>query len=372
MIYCRRGAARGWLLSLALLLGGLGLVQPAGAADGYSLDFGRARVLPPGKVEVSAAHLRMDEHIDLLDLREREISAQTAKAFPGLGDMRGARLLLNWGLLPTTQLHGEYAWRNLDNGLLQMDIDSYELSLRQLLRRAAPGRPALLLDFGARVNRAGDSVIRAVDEIDLFVKRINRNYSVAETPTHLVVGNGSATAFFPKADHPRLAVAVEDLLDVTPFLRATCGWTLGAWEPALFVELGHSWIDSTIDSNLNAIVGTTFAAAAADFPIDLKRSESYLKGGFNLYGPGPWGTQGNLRYEYLHLERDSGLDAVNDNHILKADLILPLAKHWALNLGATYYHRQLNGVIPFLYNRYTQSTYDHDYGTAHLGVVARF
>ena len=325
-----------------------------------------------GAVELSALHLRMDDHIDLFDFREREISAQTVSTFSGLGDLRGARLMANWGVFAATQVHGEYSWRNLDNGLLKMDIDSYELSVRQLVRSAGPGPSAWALDFGTRINRSGDQNIRSIAEIDLFVKRINRNYSVSQTPTHLLIGNGPATAFFPRANTPQLQVSVENLFDITPFIRVTSGWSLGAWEPALFVEVGRSWVDSSIDSNLNTIVGTTFASVAADFPLKLDREETYAKAGFNLYGPGPLGTLGNLRYEYVRLDRPSGLDAVNYNHLLKADLVLPFTPRWALNLGASYYRRQLNGVIPFRYNRYTQSSYDHDYGTVHLGLVASF
>lgn len=367
-----RSSGNGWT-ALLLLLAALFLPRPAIAVGpDYFLDFGRVSVLPVGAVELTALHLRMDDHIDLFDFREREISAQSAKTFSGLGNLKGARLLANWGVFPATQLHGEYSWRNLDNGLLKMDIDSYELSARQLVRSASEGRSGWAIDFGGRINRSGDQTIRSIDEIDLFVKRINRNYAVSETPSHLVLGNGSATAFFPKATTPQLEVSVEDMADITPFVRGSCGWSLGAWEPAIFAELGRSWIDSTIDSNLNQIVGTTFTTVAADFPLHQDRVENYAKAGFNLYGPGPFGSRGNLRYEYLRLDRPSGLDAVNYNHSLKADLVLPVARQWALNLGATYYRRQLNGVIPFLYNRYTQSSYDHDYGTVHLGLVARF
>lgn len=361
------------LMVLALLLGSF--LRPGFArADNpnYFLDFGRVAVLPVGVVELSALHLRMDDRIDLFDFREREISAQTAQTFAGLGDLKGAQLLANWGLFPATQLHGEYSWRNLDNGLLKMDIDSYELSVRQLLRPGSAGTPAWSVDLGGRINRSGDQTIRSIPDIDLFVKRINRSYSVSQTPTHLVISNGPGTAFFPKSNTPPLQVSVEELFDITPFVRGSCGWTLGAWEPALFAEIGRTWIDSTIDSNLNQIVGTTFATVAADFPLQQDRVETYAKIGFNLYGPGPFGTQGNLRYQYLRLDRPAELDAVKDNHILKADLILPLTPHWALNMGATYYRRQLNGVIPFLYNRYTQTSYDHDYGSVHLGVTARY
>lgn len=360
-----------WLL--ALLLVAILSPRPVHAeGSGYFLDFSRPVVLPAGVVELTALHLRMDDHIDLFDVREREISVQTAQTFAGLGDLKGVRLLANWGVLPGTQLHGEYTWRNLDNGLMKLDIDSYELSLRQLLRQGEGGGPSWALDFGARLNRAGDQTIRSVPDIDTFVKRINRNYSISQSPTHLIIGNGSGSAFFPKASTPQLQVAVEDLSDLTPFVRGSCGWALGAWEPTVFVELGRSWIDSRIDSNINSIVGNLLTTPAANFPLVLDRTETYAKAGFNLYGPGPFGTQGNLRYEYLQIDRSADLDAVKENHILKADLILPLTPSWALNLGATYYRRQLNGVIPFLYNRYTQTTYDHDYGTAHLGVVARF
>lgn len=369
---CSGRSAPVWVMVLMLLAGGLFPRSAKADGPGYFLDFSRVAVLPVGVVEFTALHLRMDDHIDLFDFREGEISAQTAQTFAGLGDLKGARVLANWGLLPATQLHGEYSWRNLDNGLLKMDIDSYELSVRQLWRPGSTGRLALAVDFGARINRSGDQSIRSIPEIDLLVKRINRNFSISQTPTHLVISNGPGTAFFPRANTPQLQVSVEDLSDFSPFVRGSCGWPLGAWEPALFVELGRSWIDTTIDSNLNQIIGTTFSTAEAEFPLQLDRVETYAKAGFNLYGPGPFGSRGNLRYEYLRLDRSAELDAVKENHILKADLVLPVTPHWALNLGATYYRRQLNGVIPFLYNRYTQSTYDHDYGTAHLGVVVRF
>lgn len=372
MKLCSQRSVQIWWLAFLLLVA-VFLPRLARAEQaGYQLDFSRASVLPVGEVEWTALHLRMDDHIDLFDVREREVSAQTARTFSGLGDQKGARLLANWGLFPATQLHGEYSWRNLDNGLLKMDIHSYELSVRQLLRPARAARPAWSVDVGARLNRTGDQTIRSVSEIDTFVKRINRNYSVSQSPTHLIIGNGSGTAFFPKANNPGLQVSVEDLSDLTPFVRGSCGWTLGSWEPTVFAEWGRSWIDARIDSNINSIVGNLLTTPAANFPLVLDRTETYLKGGFNLYGPGPFGTQGNLRYEYLRLDRSAGLDAVKENHILKADLILPLTPRWALNLGATYYRRQLNGVIPFLYNRYTQTSYDHDYGTAHLGVVVKF
>lgn len=369
---CTRRRSPVWLAVLLLIAGAV--LPPAVQAENTDafLDFFRPTVMPVGQVEVSALHLRMDDRIDLFDVREREISAQTAQSFTGLGDLKGARLLANWGLLPATQLHGEYSWRNLDNGLLKMDIHSYELSVRRLLLPGASGHPSWSLDLGTRINLAGDQTIGSIAGIDSFVKRINRNYSVSQSPTHLIIGNGSGTAFFPKASTPPLQVSLEDLSDITPFLRASCGWTLGAWEPALFLELGRSWIDSRIDSNINSIVGTLLTTSAADFPLVLDRTETYAKTGFNLYGPGPFGTRGNLRYEYLRIDRSEELDAVKENHILKADLILPLTPRWALNLGATYYRRQFNGVIPFLYNRYTQTSFDHDYGTAHLGVVASF
>ncbi len=344
----------------------------AGAADGFFLDFGRVKLPAVGQWEVAGFHLRMDDHIDLLDFREREVSAQTARTFAGLGDLKGARVIANYGLGQNTRLQGGYTWRNLHNGLLEINIDTYELALGQRLLAGEGAAPTILLQIGGRINRAGDQTIRSVSDIDLFVKRLNRNYTISQTPTHLVIGNGPGTAFFPKATNPPLEVVVEDMADYTPFLGLACGWRLGDWEPALLLEVGRTWVDSRIDSNINAIVGTTLTTRAAEFPLDLERTEHYAKLGFNLYGPGPWGTFGNLRYEYQRLDRPDGLTEIRDNHLLKGDLILPLNSTWALNLGATYYRRQLNGVVPFLYNRYSQTTFDHDYGIAHLGVIARF
>lgn len=250
-----------------------------GAAGGLFLDFGRAALPAGGQREVAGYHLRMDEHIDLLDFRDREISAQTARTFAGLGDLKGARVLGNYGLSDHTMLSGGYTWRSLHNGLLDIHIDTYELGLSRQLGALEGGRPALLVKVGGRINRAGDQTIRSIPEIDRFVKRINRTYSISHTPTHLVVGNGAGTVFFPKASNPALAVKVEEMADYTPFVGLTCGWRLGAWEPSVLLELGRTWVDSRIDSNINAIVGTSLTTRAAPFPLELERTEHYAKVG---------------------------------------------------------------------------------------------
>jgi hypothetical protein len=106
-----------------------------------------------------------------------------------------------------------------------------------------------------------------------------------------------------------------------------------------------------------------------ELPIDLSRNESYWKGGFSVFLRTPFRTLTYLEYSYVRLNRDADLGYVNYNHIVRAKIDYFLKSNVILSVGGEYLHRQFNGQIPFMYNKYSQTNFDHRYGWAEVGVV---
>lgn len=357
---------------LALSMTNISAIEPATAGEiTFFRDFATSEVPDPGSVELSADYLRMNDAIDLFDFRERETDA--AASSPALGDLQGGKLMVNMGLYPKTGLHLSYSRIDLEAGPVKFPIDSFDLYLRrQLLSQKRGGLFQGSLDIGGRYDRAADRTMSRASDIDSFIKRIDPQLSIRETGTNVIISNGEFLIQAPKEGRPPLEVSLEDLQDYTVYARLTLGHLFDSGSIHFFSEVGRSEIDSRVDSTLDAFVPASLRGNAEVFPIDLDRHEYFWKGGSNLQYRLPFGVVGNLRYEYLRMDREDDLDYVDYNHVVKGDLIWPINEALALDLGATYLRRQFNGVVPFMYNRLTQSTFDHNYGFVHMGLIYRF
>ena len=353
----------------------LGWAAAAMAAEGGEpvlRDYPSPFFLAPHQLEISADYLVMNSTVDVLNVREGELDAVDSALADSLGDLEGGRLLVNYGLFARTNLHAEYSRREIEMGLGRFDINTAELALRQGVPLPWHGL-ALAVEGGARGNWADDLSFTRVADIDRFVRRIDPETSISETASHVIISTGEGTVFVPKADKPPLDAELEAMHDLGFFLRLLLGAEVGPLRPSAFVEVGHTRIDSRIDSNVATFVGGSVAAALADrFPVDLDRSEEYLKGGVQLALTLFDRLTLQSAYEYLRLDRDSGLQGADDNHIVRADATWYFTPQVGLNIGGVYYRRQFNGVIPFLYNRYSRTTFDHDYGVLSLGLIGRW
>lgn len=329
---------------------------------------------PKGQVEISLEYLMMNDTVDIFDIRDEEIeSVNRNLQSTTLGDLNGGRLLINYGLLSLTTLHGEYTYRNVDLSVSDFQVHSLELSVRQgLLGYESKGWPLVALDAGVRLNFGEDIHFDQIDRINSVLRLVNPDLSINDTGSDLVFSDGTNNYEVSKAGRDPLKASIEDLLDHTWFIRLTVGKPLGPVLPNLFAEYGHNEIDSRITSNIDQYLPASIFPAVSALPLELDRSENYWKVGCNLHFSLPFDLQGYLEYHYLRMDRDNGLDFVDYNHVVKGNLAYFLTDYLAINLGASYYSRQFNGVIPFLYNEYTQTGFDHDYAFVHMGLSGIF
>ena len=106
-----------------------------------------------------------------------------------------------------------------------------------------------------------------------------------------------------------------------------------------------------------------------ELPLDLSRNEYYYKVGLSLFFRTPYKTLTHIEYSSLKIKRKKELNFIDYNHILKGSIGYFLNKRTILSFSGTYLHRQFNGEIPFLYNKYTQTTFDHPYGWIQFGIT---
>ena len=83
----------------------------------------------------------------------------------------------------------------------------------------------------------------------------------------------------------------------------------------------------------------------------------------------PWNLLGTAEYFYMHLNRENSLNRVDDNHVLKGNISYFINDYLAISLLGEYYHHQYNGIIPFLYNEYTEGGFDKKYGEMSIGLT---
>ncbi len=325
--------------------------------------------IPKGHWEFSLDLLGMNDTLDIFDVRESEITSSSRQYQAVLGDLTGGRAIINTAVTNTTTVHFEYQYLQLETGPVEVGVNTMELALHQQLPLRSP--VALAVAAGGRLNGAGDETIRRVRDIDAYLKRIEPRYSLRETPSHYLFSDGTFNVYASKTGRPPLQVSLEEMRDRNLFLRIITGLNGTALSANFFAEAGLTHIDSEIASNLPVFIPADFQGQIEAFPIDLERREYYWKAGFDLLIRGPFDLLANVKYEYQDLVRDDGLDYVDYNHVVRADLSYPVNRSLAVNVGGVYFRRQFNGVIPYMYNRYTQTTFDHDYGYVQIGLIVR-
>jgi hypothetical protein len=77
-------------------------------------------------------------------------------------------------------------------------------------------------------------------------------------------------------------------------------------------------------------------------------------------------------YEYDKFDRDDELGYIDFNHVINIGFSKVITKNLLFFVNGKLLYRQFNGEIPYLYNQYTQTSYDHKYGYTQMGIMISF
>ena len=347
----------------------------ASAADVPVRNYPSGLTLERGRFEISLDYLQMNATVDVFDFRESRMERIDASAAGNsLGDLSGGRLMAAYGLSDRLMLAGQYVYRALDVGSHEVEIDSYELALHH--KRTVQRAPGLYLFYagGVRYDQAGDQRTSDIGEIDQLVGRIDSDLSVSSSPGRVNLTDGSVTISSPVVNRdgtPKdpLTVNLHDNYDYSLYIRGGIGKTWDRINLALFTEIGHTAVRGALGHNFALYGVDEDVSRLTEFDPDFDRSENFAKAGIDLQVRPFRKVFANLVYFYQIMDRDPKLDFIDYNHVVQGDLIYRITTHLAVNLGAEYYYRQFNGIIPLLYNQYTRTTFDHDYAVVHCGLT---
>ena len=342
--------------------------------DSVLRDYPISLVLPHKRVELSLDHIRIDDAIDIFDIREEEVPKAKSEWHETVGDMQGFRGTVNIGVLEGSNLHTEYTYRKIDYGVSNLAVNSYEISWKQHLPADTYGGAVFFaIDGGIRYNFSDDQEFTEESQINAALNRFVDRVEIQLDQDHVrfqkTTDSGIQTETVDRNGKPEPKVINSDMYDYSPFIRFTAGRIVGPLFPNLFVEYGSTKISSSLDFSMKDDIPSSVADRFPDLPIDLNRHEDYIRTGLCILWKNPYLFMARLEYNYLKLFRESGIGYVDDNHIIKADINYFITTSLILNFGGVYFHRQYNGIIPFMYNEYTQSTFDHRYGRVHLGMT---
>jgi hypothetical protein len=305
---------------------------------------------------------KVNDTIDFLDIREQEVGSAYDNL--GLGDYDHYGGYINLGITDSSMLSGLYLRRFIKYGHGTLSVHSYEFFWRKSFRSI------FSIDIGIKGNSMDPETLRNVDDINFYIKKYKPNaYIEIDNVRNIIwfVKEGESKVGVYKTEDPY--VKIYDSWDLTKFIRFTAGKAYYNFFPNVFIEYGKTDIYGKIDTNLKFFVPEGFQDILPKLPVNLDRDEQYFKIGVNTFIRTPFNTLTYLEYFYITIDRDNGLGFEHFNHVFKAEINYFASRHFVFFLGGVYLHRQFNGIIPFLYNKYSQTTFDHKYGWAEAGVI---
>jgi hypothetical protein len=337
----------------------------------YSSDCPASMVIPEGRWEAGLFYGKVDDTIDVLNIKKQELSTISSQLrADSLGNYEHLKLNLNYGLTYQSMISTGITSRSIDYGSGKLKVYSYRFSIRKSFKSL------FSIDIGLKGNIGKDRTFSNVDDINYYLHKFRPDIYIKIDPSYVWFVKEAADLTIeygvPRREDPYFEL--KDLKDSTKFIRITLGKAFEFFYPNIFLEYGKTNINTKIDTNLKDIIPSSsiisgYKNRLPELPIDLSRDESYWKGGFSIFLRTPFKTLTSVEYNYIKLNRDADLGYINYNHILKAKVDYFLRRNIILSIGGEYLHRQFNGVIPFMYNKYSQTTFDHRYGWVEVGVI---
>ena len=237
--------------------------------------------------------------------------------------------------------------------------------------------PVFAIEFGIKFNKTDDvfidntsainSLLDKMSVTDIKIK-IDDEYLWFEKKS----GEDEISIGISREGKPDPGISIDSLKDFTSYFRVTASKSYEKILASFFVEYGISDIDTVIDSTFPLYIPEKYHDQLPDLPKDLSRDEKYFKTGAGVICRLTDKFYMGLNYNYIKISRDNDLSYIDDNHIVNADIWYLINKHVGFNMGGSFFQSQLNGLVPSLYNKYTKTTFDHNYGTIHFAVTFLF
>jgi hypothetical protein len=354
----------------------------AGQNVNYAYHDIHTLTIPKGSLSTTLSIQLMNDTIDVLNIKESEFG--NSNKYDAIGDLMGGEVKFKYGITDKLMVGLEASRQDIDYASNTITNNKQDLFFRYNIFQypLAFLNSGISVDAGFVRNKLDDFYMRDINTINDMIKRRfpNKNAKLryadgvnAWTGEPFPRAKGYYTIFNGAPDPQPLNndpyMSLENTKDESLYYRFLTGFYTNSTIIDFYVGVKQTKIKTLI--NTTQEIKNRGLAKGYDLEKILDRDEIMYMVGFNqtiekdkfIY---------ELGIEYDRFARDAGLDYIDFNYIVDADISYKLNNKMILFMGGKIMYRQLNGQIPYLYNEYSDTSYDHKYGFARFGIQYNF
>jgi hypothetical protein len=313
-----------------------------------------------GKKLLIFEYQKVNDTLDIFNLKDKELSS----SFAGIGDMDGFNIKFFYGLNDKTTLSTqiqkqdiEYGSGTLTNYFFNVD-SKYKFYQREYFSTA--------FNVGFNLNKGENLTYSNAKYLEILAKRfLNVKNIKISNNTIGIIKKDNSTEFLHLKKTP--SINISNMRDTSLYLTFNAEKIFSKLALNFFTTFRYTKINTDIKASLSPADKTTENKLSKyNLNKNLDRYEHSIDIGFNATYKTPVIIE--FSYLYRRIFRNKDLGYINYNHIVTLNLIKPINKQWFIYVGGKAMYRQFNGEIPYLYNKYSQTTFDHKYGWANIGI----
>jgi len=308
---------------------------------------------PTGKTKYKLEILAVNDTIDFLNIKDKEIS----KKYGAIGDSYGAKLtyIKNDNHLTLQRLDIEYNTKKLIN---------YDFNFFKRYGDFGSGIDiGFKYNFSNNLNIKNPAILNALINKLGYNAKINNNGSISYGSVSVSFYDKQGNAIYPYLTFYNMKYLgfYANLFKYKSFelYKALTYIGLRIGKGTMSVGVGPKGVNSFLDDALQKFPNKTLTRIEKMLYLGINFGKSFKK----FY------IESNLEYNRFFNSKDENY--INDNLLLTLILSIPYNRYTFFIGGKIMLH-QLITDIPYLYNKYTQTQFDHKYGYAIAGIEYRY
>ena len=345
------------------------------AGETFNFQFlnSHAFVLPKGKSQVKLGYLRINDAIDVLNIKQQEIGDLESK-YGAMGDMTGLELEGRYGLTKQDTLFLNLQQWNIAYSSTKLKNRHLEFFGRHLLHKSTYTTfNTIVIDGGVIFDKADDLHMTNDNLINKMIQKIKPGSNIKIEDGSIVFDDLKLTFYDKDGDKIYPHIATTDMSHNALFTRIAVGKRFGSKALlSLFAGIRRSKVTSRVDAAPRGENSFLDSQLEKLKPVNFDRYETMVNAGlaYGLVLSKKW--LGEISYEFDKFYRGDELTYMDTNHILRASLTRAVNRKISIFAGGQIMLHQFNTDLPYLYNKYTKSQFDKKYGFINVGVVYSF
>jgi len=335
----------------------------------YGLSDSHGYLLKSGKLEFKLGYLRVNDQLDIFNLKDDELSNLSSDLRATIGNMSGLESSIRYGVNRKISLFLNYDYLAIDYFKDKLKDNRLDLFLRyNISTKTFATFNAISFDIGYRVSKADDIAVKDDFVLNYFLARLYPNSSFHFEDGSVATSSTKLTLYDKRGNKIYPAVEIRDLESLSPYIRLNTEIKISSYSLLnLYGSLSKNYISSEIGfyPENNDFLKDIYI----DIP-SLDREELTLESGFNyIYNYEDMLFE--FGYEYSRVYREEPLKREYGSHSIDMSIVALLTREISLYMGGEILFQQFNSRIPYMYNRYTESQFDKKYGFAKFGIIYR-